>query len=179
MKSFYIPIALAAQNSRYRASTRDRTSARVSSSASASARDRASDSARDSSRTRKLEIIEKLPLSTQSSRYRAGAGNRASARDSTRTRKLEIIEKLPLSTQSSRYRAGAGNRASTRDSTSANASDSASTRELQIIEKFLHPYYLLVHKVQKNFLPSCNGWVSPPPHMSPQLKLHSVEYCID
>ena len=36
--------------------------------------------------------------------------------------------------------------ASARDRASDSASDS--TRELEIIEKFLHPHHLLVHKVQ-------------------------------
>ena len=38
--------------------------------------------------------------------------------------------------------------ASAKDRASASGRDSASTRELEIIEKFLHPHCLLVHKVQ-------------------------------
>ena len=34
------------------------------------------------------------------------------------------------------------------------ASDSTSARELDRIEKFLHPHHLLVHKVPKKKLPS-------------------------
>ena len=44
--------------------------------------------------------------------------------------------------------------------------------ELEIIEKLLRPHCLLVCKVQF-FLPSCSGWVLPPPHISSPLKLHS------
>ena len=53
---------------------------------------------------------------------------------------------------------------------STSARDSA--RELEIIEKFLHPPPpLCVQDFFKNFfLPSCSGLVSPPPHMSPTLK---------
>ena len=58
-------------------------------------------------------------------------------------------------------------------SSSSSTSSSTSARELEIIEKFLCPRHLLVHKVQNFFLPSCSGWVSPPPHISPPLKLHS------
>ena len=44
-----------------------------------------------------------------------------------------------------------GTSARDRDGTSDSARDSTSTRELEIIEKFLHPYHLLVHKVQIYF----------------------------
>ena len=53
---------------------------------------------------------------------------------------------------------GTRTRDNTRDSASASVRDSArdstidrasvSTRELEIIDKFLHPHHLLVHKVQ-------------------------------
>ena len=41
--------------------------------------------------------------------------------------------------------------ASARDSASEDTRDSASTRELEIIEKVLHPHCLLVNKVQNFF----------------------------
>ena len=41
----------------------------------------------------------------------------------------------------------ARDRASVSDSVSDSARDSTSAKELEIIEKFLHPHCLLVHKV--------------------------------
>ena len=63
---------------------------------------------------------------------------------------------IALTVQSSIYRASTRDRTSARVSSSASARDRASdsardgtsTRKPEIIEKFLHPHHLLVHKVQ-------------------------------
>ena len=56
-------------------------------------------------------------------------------------------------------------------SSSTSSSTSTSTRELEI-KSFYVPTTSMCTKFFF-FLPSCSGWVSPPPHMSPPLKLHS------